>query len=139
MREAGLTPEIEPNIRHFVWLKLINNAGLNPVSALRHMTIHEMLSDPVAREEVRALMLEAVDVGRALGAVDEVDLEARMQYAQRLTDVRTSMLQDLEAHRRLELDPIVGAIVELGEDLGVPVPRLRAAYDELRAQTAAFS
>ncbi|HUA08859.1 MAG TPA: 2-dehydropantoate 2-reductase [Candidatus Acidoferrales bacterium] len=139
MRDAGLAPEIEPDIRRFVWLKLINNAGLNPVSALRHMTIHEMLADPVAREEVRTLMLEAVEVGRALGVVDAIDLEARMRYAQRLSDVRTSMLQDLEARRPLELDPIVGAIVELGEGLGVPVPRLRAAYDELRAQTAAFS
>jgi 2-dehydropantoate 2-reductase len=138
MRDAGLKPEVETNIRHFTWLKLINNASLNPVSTIHEVTIHQMLANPVTREEVFALMLETVAVGRKLGVVDDVDLDARMKYAQRLTDVRTSMLQDAQAHRQLELDPIVGAVVELGEDLGVPVPHLRAVYDELRARTNAF-
>lgn len=139
MRDAGLKPEIEANIRHFTWLKLINNASLNPVSTIHEVTIHQMLANPVTREEVLQLMLETVAVGRKLGVVDDVDLDARMKYAQRLTDVRTSMLQDAQAHRPLELDPIVGAVVELGEDLGVAVPHLRAVYDELRARTSAFS
>ena len=139
MRDAGLTPELEANIRHFTWLKLINNASLNPVSTIHQVTIHQMLTDPVTREEVRELMLETLAVGRALGAVGDVDIDARMAYAQRLTDVQTSMLQDSLAHRPLELDPIVGAVVELGEDRGVPVPRLRAVYDALRARTAATS
>ena len=139
MRDAGLQPEVESNIRHFTWLKLINNAGLNPVSTIHELTIHQMLANPVTREEVRQLMLETVAVGRKLGVVEDVDLDARMTYAQRLTDVRTSMLQDLQARRPLELDPIVGAVVELGEDLGVPVPHLRAVYDELRERTNAFS
>ena len=139
MRDAGLKPEIESNIRHFTWLKLINNASLNPVSTIHELTIHQMLDNPVTREEVHQLMLETVAVGRKLGVVDDVDLDARMTYAQRLTDVRTSMLQDAQAHRPLELDPIVGAVVELGEDVGVPVPHLRAVYDELRARMSAFS
>jgi 2-dehydropantoate 2-reductase len=139
MRDAGLKPEVESNIRHFTWLKLINNASLNPVSTIHEVTIHQMLANPVTRGEVHQLMLETVAVGRKLGVVDDVDLDARMTYAQRLTDVRTSMLQDAQAHRPLELDPIVGAVVELGEDLGVPVPNLRAVYDELRARTNAFS
>jgi len=136
MRVAGLNPELEPNIRHFTWLKLINNASLNPVSTLHQFTIHQMLSDPRTRDEVRELMVETLAVGRALGVVDDVDIDARMRYAERLTDVQTSMLQDALAHRPLELDPILGAVVELGEDAGVPVPRLRAVYDELRARTA---
>ncbi|MGD0969512.1 MAG: 2-dehydropantoate 2-reductase [Candidatus Aquilonibacter sp.] len=139
MREAALKPELEANIRHFTWLKLINNASFNPVSTIHEFTIHEMLADPVTREEVRQLMLETVAVGRALGIVDDVDLETRMTDAQRRADVKTSMLQDALAHRPLELDPIVGAVVELGEDLGVPVPSLRAVYDELRRRTATFS
>jgi 2-dehydropantoate 2-reductase len=133
MRDAGLKPEVVENVRHFTWLKLINNASLNPVSTIHELTIHAMLDDPATREEVRVLMQETVAVGRALGVVDDVDLDARMAYAQRLTDVRTSMLQDALAHRPLELDPIVGAVVELGEDLRVPVSRLRAVYDELRS------
>ena len=139
MGDAGLKPEVEPNIRHFTWLKLINNASLNPVSTIHELTIHQMLENPQTRDEVRQLMLETLAVGRALGVIDELDLDARMAYAQRLTDVRTSMLQDSLARRPLELDPIVGAVVELGEDLSVPVPRLRAVYDELRSRTAAFS
>ncbi|HTX57310.1 MAG TPA: 2-dehydropantoate 2-reductase [Candidatus Acidoferrales bacterium] len=139
LRDAGLAPELEANIRHFTWLKLINNASFNPVSTIHEFTIHEMLADPLTREEVRHLMLETVAVGRALGVVDEVDLDARMAAAQRRADVQTSMLQDSLAHRPLELDPIVGAVVELGESAGVPVPRLRAVYDELRARTAATS
>jgi 2-dehydropantoate 2-reductase len=139
LRDAGLKPEVEADIRHFTWLKLINNASLNPVSTIHELTIHQMLANPATREEVCQLMLETVAVGRKLGVVGEVDLDARMAYAQRLTDVRTSMLQDAQAHRPLELDPIVGAVVELGEDLGVPVPRLRAVYDELRSRTNALS
>ena len=138
MRDAGLEPEIEENIRHYVWLKLINNAGLNPVSTLRRMTIHEMLADPSAREEVRDLMRETVEVGRALGVVNDVDVDARIAYAMHVADVQTSMLQDSLANRPLELDPIVGAVIELAEGTGVNVPRLRTVYRELHAQAATW-
>lgn len=139
MRDAGLKPEIEENIRHFVWLKLINNAGLNPVSTLHRRTIHQMLADPVTREEVRALMCETVAVGQALGVVGEVDVEARITYAMHVADVQTSMLQDSLARRPLELDPIVGAVIELADGVGVNVPHLRTVYNELRSQMAAYS
>ncbi len=139
MRDAGLQPEIEENIRHFVWLKLINNAGLNPVSALHRLTIHQMLADPVTREEVRALMCETVTVGEALGVVGDVDVDARIAYAMHVADVQTSMLQDSLAHRPLELDPIVGGVIELAQGVGVAVPHLRTVYNELRSQMAASS
>ena len=99
MREAGLAPEIEENIRSSVWLKLINNAGLNPVSTLHRLTIHQMLADPVTREEVRTLMCETVAVGEALGVVADVDVDARIAYALHVADVQTSMLQDSLAHQ----------------------------------------
>ena len=139
MRDAGLTPEIEENIRHFVWLKLINNAALNPVSTLHRVTIHQMLANPATREEVRALMCETIAVGRALGVVDEVDAHDRIAYAMHVADVKTSMLQDSLANRPLELDPIVGAVIELADGVGVDVPHLRTVYNELRSQTAASS
>lgn len=132
MRAASLTPEISPNIRELVWLKLVNNVGLNPVSALHHATISQMLGDPALREEVRALMGEALAVGQSLGVVQTVDIDARLAYAQRLTDVQTSMLQDTLAGRPLELDPIVGAVVELGSERGVDVSHLRAVYEQLK-------
>jgi 2-dehydropantoate 2-reductase len=137
MRNAGLQPQIEENIRHFVWLKLINNASLNPVSTLHRLTIHRMLEDPVTREEVRNLMRETIAVGQALGVVSEVDVEARIEHSLHVADVQTSMLQDALAQRPLELDPIVGAVIELAAGTGVDVPHLRRVYTELRAQTAA--
>ncbi len=122
-----------------MWLKLVNNVGLNSVSALRDMTIRPMLADPVARAEVRALMIEALRVGQAMGVVADVDVDARIEYAARLADVKTSMLQDLERGRDLELDPILGAVVELADRYGVPVPHVRESYAALRqAAVSAF-
>ncbi|MDE2483046.1 MAG: 2-dehydropantoate 2-reductase [bacterium] len=134
MRAAGLQAELDQNVRETVWLKLVNNVGLNTVSTLRERTIHAMLVDPTTRSEVRELMLEALAVGRALGVVREVDVEARIAYAERLGDVRTSMLQDAQAGRPLELEPIAGAVVELGERLGVRVAHLKRVCATLRAR-----
>jgi 2-dehydropantoate 2-reductase len=139
LRDAQLTPDVEPDVRHYTWLKLVNNTGYNPLSATTGMTIHEMIRDAVTRAELYALMSETVAVGKRLGVIGDVDIDARMRASLEKDDVRTSMLQDLAARRPLELDPIVGAVVELGEDLGVPVPHLRAIYDELRERTAAYS
>ena len=135
LRSAELGAEADTNIRERVWLKLVNNAGLNPVSALSGLTIKPLLENHATHGEVRTLMLEAIAVGRALHVVDGVDVDARIDLARRLSDVKTSMLQDLEAHRPLELDPILGALVELGDRLRVPVPRLRYAYETLCARS----
>ncbi|HYL28104.1 MAG TPA: 2-dehydropantoate 2-reductase [Candidatus Nitrosotalea sp.] len=130
-RDAGLAPEIDVNIRATVWLKLVNNSGLNPVSVLRRTTIVPMLADPEARAEVRELMTEAMHVGQAIGAIDSVDVDQRIAYAARLNDVKTSMLQDYELGRPLELEPILGAVIELGLRHGVEVGLLQRVYGEL--------
>jgi 2-dehydropantoate 2-reductase len=96
------------------------------------MTIRPLLEDPAARAEVRVLMREALQVGQAMGVVDDVDIDARIAYAARLDDVKTSMLQDLERGRQLELEPILGAAIELGDRYRVEVPRIRASYAALR-------
>ena len=132
---AGLHAEFDPNIRETVWLKLVNNAALNPVSALTGMTIGPMLRDPSTLADIRTLMNEAIAVGRALGAVGDVNIDDRIALASRLADVKTSMLQDLEAKRPLELDPILGALVELADRNHVPVPHLRSAYESLCARS----
>lgn len=131
MRGAGLAAEADANVRSTVWLKLVNNVGLNTVSALRRMTIRPLLADMAARAEVRELMSEALRVGQAMGVVDEVDIDARIEYAARLDDVKTSTLQDLERGRALELEPIAGAVIELAERYGVDVPAIRASYATL--------
>ncbi len=107
-RNAGLAPEIDANVRATVWLKLVNNAGLNPTSVLRGMTIRPMLADPGARAEVRQMMTETLRVGQAMGVLSTVDVDERIAYAARLDDVKTSMLQDYERGRPLELDPNFG-------------------------------
>jgi 2-dehydropantoate 2-reductase len=132
MQAAGLAAEADPDVRRTLWLKLVNNVGLNPVSALRRMTIRPMLADPQARAEVRTLMNEALRVGQSMGVVADVDVEARIEYAARLADVKTSMLQDLERGRDLELEPIVGAVIELAGRYGVDVPHVRESYAALR-------
>jgi 2-dehydropantoate 2-reductase len=135
-RHAGLAAEADPQIRQTVWLKLVNNVGLNAVSVLRNMTIKPMLQNAPAREEVRRLMAEALRVGQAMGVVGEVDVEARIAYAARLDNVKTSMLQDFEHRRSLEIDPILGAVCELGDRYGVATPEVRKAYAALRKLSA---
>jgi 2-dehydropantoate 2-reductase len=137
-RRAQLSVEVDSNVRATVWLKLVNNAGLNPTSVLTRKTMKPMLADPVDRERVRELMMEALHVGQAMGIVSHVDVDARIEYASRLNDVKTSMLQDYELRRPLETEPILGAVIELAERCGVAVPRSRAAYESLKRATADF-
>jgi 2-dehydropantoate 2-reductase len=131
-QRAGLAAEVDTNLRETLWLKLVNNVGLNPTSVLYGMKIRTMLADPSARAQVHAMMTEALHVGEAIGVVSSFDVDGRIEYAARLADVKTSMLQDYERGRPLELDPILGAVVELAGRYGVAVPRLRGAYDRLR-------
>ncbi|MGP8100934.1 MAG: ketopantoate reductase family protein [Candidatus Cybelea sp.] len=137
LQDAGLAAEADAQIRQTVWLKLVNNTGLNTVSVLRNMTIKPMLEDVQAREEVRRLMMEALRVGQAIGVVGDVDVDARIAYAARLDNVKTSMLQDFERHRALEIDPILGAVCELGERYGIETPEVRKAYAALQRRSAA--
>ena len=131
-QRAELAAEADQEIRQTVWLKLVNNVGLNAVSVLRNMTIKPMLEDAEAREEVGRLMTEALRVGQAMGVVGNVDVEARIAYAARLDNVKTSMLQDFEHRRPLEIDPILGAVCELGDRYGVATPEVRKAYAALQ-------
>ncbi len=136
LRAAGLAPEVTDELRRSVWFKLVGNASLNPVSACSGLTVGQIMRNERALERVRALMLEALAVGNALGLVAgplEEEAERRIAYAARLDDVRTSMLQDREAGRPLELKPILGATIEMAGRFGVPVPALRAIDAELRS------
>jgi 2-dehydropantoate 2-reductase len=135
-QNAGLLAEVDQTIRTPVWLKLVNNVGLNAVSTLTGSSIREMLDDPERLSAVRALMHEALAVGQAMGVVADVDIDARLAYAARLDDVRTSMLQDYDAGKALEIDPMLGAVVELAERCRVATPRVREAYARLQQLAA---
>jgi 2-dehydropantoate 2-reductase len=121
---AGLRAPVQTRIRQEIWLKLIGNATLNPVSALTRATLAGMLEDPACHRLVRTLMLEVEAVGRALGIEPDIGVDRRLEGAARVGEHRTSMLQDVESGRPLEVEALVGAVVELGRQLDVPVPTL---------------
>lgn len=128
LESAGLDASVVADIRPPVWQKLLGNVSLNPVSALTRLTIKPMLEDPGTRSLIARLMEETVRVAAATGVQLEVSVEERINFAARLADVKTSMLQDLQAGRPLELEPIVGAVIEIADLFGVQVPAVRTVY-----------
>jgi len=139
LTRAGFKAPVQARMEHEIWVKLVGNATLNPVSALTRATLGELLGDGRARELVRTLMLEVAAVASAAGVELEVGVERRLQGAARAGDHRTSMLQDVEARRRLEVDPLVGSVVELGAQLGVATPALSTVYDLTRQLSRSLS
>ncbi len=121
---AGMKAPLATRLRSEIWLKLLGNATLNPVSALTRGTLEEIVSSDAGRELVRELMEEVRTVAESLGIELEVSVEKRLAGAGRVGGHRTSMLQDLEAGRPLEVEALLGAVVELAGDR-VPVPALR--------------
>jgi 2-dehydropantoate 2-reductase len=125
---AGMQAPIEPDIRRNIWRKLVNNLALNPVSALTRATVQRMLKDPPVRALLRAIIDEGLAIARASGVEPGVDADERLKWAEHIADVKTSMLQDLEARRPLELEPIAGAALELARHYGVAVPHIETVY-----------
>lgn len=126
MVAGGLKCPIETDIRSELWLKLMGNAAFNPISALTRATMVQIATCPPTRQLAVDVMTEVQDVAAALGRTPEVSIERRLAGAEKVGDHRTSMLQDLEAGKALELAPLVGAVLELADLTGVPVPALRA-------------
>ena len=125
---GGLKTSVRSNIRVDIWVKVQGNAAFNPISALTGATLQGLLRFPPARELARAAMEEVVAVAAALGVKTTVSVDRRLAGADKVGGHKTSMLQDLEAGRPLEIDPIVGAVMELGDRVGVRTPNLRALY-----------
>ena len=116
------------DLRNDIWLKLLGNAALNPISALTRATLVEMTNDSLVEPLVREMMEEAVAIATKLGVTFEITIDRRIDGARRVGAHKTSMLQDLEAGKALELDALTGVVVELGEKLGVPTPATRHVY-----------
>ncbi|MBV8689170.1 MAG: 2-dehydropantoate 2-reductase [Candidatus Eremiobacteraeota bacterium] len=125
---AGMDATAMADLRPAVWRKLLGNVSLNPVSALMRLTIRPMLEDPPTHLLLRELMEETVRVAAASGVQLETSVEERLHMASRFADVKTSMLQDLEAGRALEVEPIVGAVIEVADLFGAKVPAIRTIY-----------
>jgi 2-dehydropantoate 2-reductase len=126
--KAGLKAPVQTRIRNEIWLKLLGNATLNPVSALTRATLAEIVTSPITRDLVRTLMEEVDAVAQAMDVEVPLTIEKRMAGAAATGEHRTSMLQDLDAGRPMEVDALVGAVVELAGGAGVPVPSLRVVY-----------
>jgi len=126
--KAGLKAALRTEIRHEIWVKLLGNVPFNPISALTRATLGEFLGFGPTRELVRAIMAEVRAVAAGYGIEIGVTSEQRIEGARKVGGHKTSMLQDLEAGRRPELEPIVGAVIELAEKIDVEVPNIRAVY-----------
>jgi 2-dehydropantoate 2-reductase len=123
LAEAGLNAEVTADIRMAVWQKILGNVAHNPLSVVTGATIGRLAAEPHLRSVMGELMQEAAAIGEALGLCG-FDIEERLKVAPEMADFRTSMLQDLEAGRPLELAAIVDAVIEIGQVVGVPTPAL---------------
>jgi len=128
LARSGLRAPITTHIRQEIWVKLMGNIAFNPISALTGATLVRIARHPEAGQLVRAIMAETEAVARKLGIEMPITIDQRIAGAEKVGEHKTSMLQDLEAGRTLELDAIAGAALELGERLGVPMPHTRAVY-----------
>jgi len=124
MEAAGLKAPIRDNIRDEIWLKLWGNLCFNPISALTHATLDVIAHDPATRAVARAMMLEAKAIGDKLGVHFRVDVERRIDGAGGVAGHKTSMLQDLERQRPMEIDPLVTVVQEMGRLTDVPTPTI---------------
>jgi 2-dehydropantoate 2-reductase len=128
MVAGGLKCPVEDDIRADVWIKLLGNAAFNPISALSRATMAEIAGHEDTRDTVRLMMEETLQVAAALGCRPEISVDKRLEGAQRVGDHKTSMLQDLERGKPLELDVILAAVVELADLTDTPAPTLRIVH-----------
>ncbi len=136
---AGFKAPISDNLRAEIWLKLIGNLAFNPISALTHATLEGLTRFPLTRELSAQMMTEAETIAKKLGITMRVGIEKRIAGAEKVGPHKTSMLQDVEAGRPLEIEALVGAIIELGMLTETPTPHIDAVYacTRLLAQTIA--
>ena len=126
--EAGFKARVLTDIRSEIWLKLWGNLTFNPISALTHATLVDICQFPLTRALAEAMMTEAQTIGERLGAGFRVPMERRIAGAESVGKHKTSMLQDVEVGKPLEIDGMLGVVVELAEITEVDVPTLRALY-----------
>jgi 2-dehydropantoate 2-reductase len=132
LREGGFDVSFTEQIRNEIWIKLWGNMNMNPLSALTGSTADRLLDDPLTHALVLRMMEEANEIGARLGLSTGMAAPQRVAVTRKLGAFRTSMLQDLEAGRSLEIDPILGVFPELGRKLDVPTPFCDAVLGLLR-------
>jgi 2-dehydropantoate 2-reductase len=125
---AGLKAPVSTKIRSDIWLKLWGNAVFNPISALTRGTLADITRYPLTRKLAHQTMAEVRSVAEQLGVEFAISIEQRIAGAEQVGAHKTSMLQDIEAHKSTEVDALVGAVAELGRLVAVPTPALDTLY-----------
>jgi 2-dehydropantoate 2-reductase len=126
---SGFRCPVTTRIRHEIWVKVLGNSSFNPVSALTRATLAQMARDPGVCSVIRSIMQEVEAVSLKLGMELPISIDQRIAGAEKVGEHKTSMLQDLEAARPMELEALVGAVVELGERVGLPMTCTRTVYN----------
>lgn len=126
--KAGFKAPVLDNIRSEIWLKLWGNMSFNPISALTHATLVDICQYPLTRDLAAKMMTEAQQIANALGIEFRVPLEKRIAGAEKVGKHKTSTLQDVEHGRALELDTIIGSVIELGRMLNIPTPHIDTVF-----------
>ncbi len=127
-KAAGFKAPVSMDIRSEIWLKVWGNMSFNPISALTHATLEDICTFPATRELAAHMMREAQAIGEKLGVQFKVSLNKRIAGAQAVGQHKTSMLQDVEMGRQLELAALVGAVIELGQITQTPTPHIDTVY-----------
>ena len=122
--EAGLKAPVRPRIRDEIWVKLWGNLSFNPISALTHATLDILCTDPSTRIVARNMMLEAQEIAEKLGVKFPIDVDRRIDGGAAVGAHRTSMWQDLDMGRPMEIDALVGSVKELGRITDTPTPTI---------------
>ncbi|MDX8353874.1 2-dehydropantoate 2-reductase [Cognatiyoonia sp. IB215182] len=135
---AGLKAPVRPRLRDEIWVKLWGNLSFNPISALTHATLDVLCTDPGTRAVARGMMVEAQEIAEKLGVKFPIDVDRRIDGGADVGAHRTSMLQDLDAGRPMEIDALVGSVQELGRVTDTPTPTIDTvlALIQLRGRSA---
>ena len=138
LMSAGLKAPVRPKLRDEIWVKLWGNLSFNPISALTHATLDVLCTDPGTREVARGMMVEAQEIAEKLGVKFPIDVERRIDGGAAVGAHRTSMWQDLDQGRPMEIDALVKSVQELGVLTKTATPTIDTvlALIQLRAKTA---
>ncbi len=134
LTQAGFETEVAPCIQREIWFKLWGNMTVNPISALTGATTDLIMDDDLLRQAISGMMLEAREIGSRIGAPITLDPEERHAVTRKLGRFKTSMLQDVEAGKAIELDALLGVVHELGQRTGVATPLIDTLLGMARLQ-----
>jgi 2-dehydropantoate 2-reductase len=137
--KAGFEVVTSPFIEKDFWVKLLGNVSFNPVSALTMSTADRLIADPQVKAYMVEIMREVLAIGRAVGVDAEIDPEARIDMARNLGKFKTSMLQDLEAGKALEIDGLLAGTLEIARKAGVRAPYTESLFGLVKTRALSTS